>query len=399
MKNLLFRGPIAVLAALALLAPASADALTVKIRVEGATQTLLPATTVTIPDSGDINDGVSTDCEWNEPAGALHAGTSGNWDRSSFVQTILGEYHGSSNSSGWYEWVNGKYGYGACYENIAEGDEILFTAGGYDAGYNPNDLPIYVRDVPARVTPGSPFTVTVQRSVPSTGPFGYESGTGTMQPATGATVTAGDASATVGSDGKATLTVSQRGALSVQARRGSGAERSEPVTTCATDGADGYCGTQTPQGQTVEPAPQPSSPPCATSGRDGRCGSVDRTAPFAAIDGIADGDVFAKGKGPRELKGHVDEVSPLLMVKLRLTRQVGGRCWTWSASKERFVNRPCGVENGWFFKIGDRADWSYLLPKRLPRGRYVLDVNAIDRAYNRDDDRRRGTNRVVFVVR
>ena len=41
----------------------------------------------------------------------------------------------------------------------------------------------------------------------------------------------------------------------------------------------------------------------------------------------------------------------------------------------------CG--RGSFFRIGDRADWSYLLPKRLGRGRYVLEVKAIDGAFNR----------------
>jgi hypothetical protein len=36
-----------------------------------------------------------------------------------------------------------------------------------------------------------------------------------------------------------------------------------------------------------------------------------------------------------------------------------------------------------FFRIGDRPDWSYLLPRRLGRGRYTLRVAAIDRAGNR----------------
>jgi hypothetical protein len=87
------------------------------------------------------------------------------------------------------------------------------------------------------------------------------------------------------------------------------------------------------------------------------------------------------------------------MVKLRLTRDDNGRCAYFSGRKERFVASRCGATHGFWFAIGDRADWSYLLPSRLPRGRYVLDVNAIDKAYNRDDRRRRGGNRVVFEVR
>ena len=73
--------------------------------------------------------------------------------------------------------------------------------------------------------------------------------------------------------------------------------------------------------------------------------------------------------------------SGLLAVKLRLTRRVGKKCSYFSGSRETFRPMRCG--RGSFFKIGDRADWSYLLPKRLGRGRYVLEAKAIDGAYNR----------------
>ena len=51
-----------------------------------------------------------------------------------------------------------------------------------------------------------------------------------------------------------------------------------------------------------------------------------------------------------------------------------------------------------YFAIGDKADWSYLLPARLGKGRYVLDAIAIDGAGNRTP-LQRGTTRVVFTVR
>jgi hypothetical protein len=92
-------------------------------------------------------------------------------------------------------------------------------------------------------------------------------------------------------------------------------------------------------------------------------------------------------------------VSGLHAVKLRLTRTDGETCSTWSRSKERFVPRRCGAANGYWFVIGTQPDWEYQLAERLPRGRYVLDVNAIDKAFNRDDQRRRGENRAVFTVR
>jgi hypothetical protein len=48
--------------------------------------------------------------------------------------------------------------------------------------------------------------------------------------------------------------------------------------------------------------------------------------------------------------------------------------------------------------VGDRAGWSYLLPSRLPAGRYVLDATAIDRNGNRSG-LRPGVSRVAFTVR
>jgi hypothetical protein len=63
---------------------------------------------------------------------------------------------------------------------------------------------------------------------------------------------------------------------------------------------------------------------------------------------------------------------------------------------ERFRRTRCGT--GAYFAIGDRADWSYLLPERLTRGRYVLDAIAIDGAGNRTP-LARGATRVVFTVR
>ena len=33
-------------------------------------------------------------------------------------------------------------------------------------------------------------------------------------------------------------------------------------------------------------------------------------------------------------------------------------------------------------RIGDRADWSYLLPHRLRKGRYTIGVMAVDKRFN-----------------
>jgi hypothetical protein len=125
--------------------------------------------------------------------------------------------------------------------------------------------------------------------------------------------------------------------------------------------------------------------------------AIDRTPPVARIAGIEEQQRFRRRRAPRELRGAVgDDPSGLRAVKLTLTRQVKRRCWLFSGRRERFLKRRCGKR--YAFGIGADASWSYLLPKRLGRGRYVLDVIAVDRVGNRDE-LARGRNRVVFHVR
>ena len=137
---------------------------------------------------------------------------------------------------------------------------------------------------------------------------------------------------------------------------------------------------------------------CVTDGSDGACGSPrlappDRTAPTASILGIRDRQRFTRRRAPRELRGTASaDPSGLWAVKIRLTRRHKGTCWYFSGSKEQFLKRTCGKQ--YAFKVGDQTAWSYLLPARLPRGRYVLDTYAIDRVFNRGEE-----SRVVFRVR
>ena len=84
--------------------------------------------------------------------------------------------------------------------------------------------------------------------------------------------------------------------------------------------------------------------------------------------------MFSRKKAPRTLRGTVAaDPSGLSAVKIRLTAQARQTCSYFSGGRERFrKTHLCG--HGAFFKVGDRADWSYLLPKRLGRGRYVLEA-------------------------
>jgi hypothetical protein len=108
----------------------------------------------------------------------------------------------------------------------------------------------------------------------------------------------------------------------------------------------------------------------------------DVSAPAATVSSVRNGAVYSRRRAPRLLRGSVTaDPSGLQAVKLKLTRRAGRRCSYFSGRRERFVKMRCG--RGSFLRIGDRADWSYLLPERLGRGSYVLEVKAIDGAFNR----------------
>jgi len=127
--------------------------------------------------------------------------------------------------------------------------------------------------------------------------------------------------------------------------------------------------------------------------------TVDRTAPRARLLSPRSGHTYRFAKfSPRLIHIAVAESgSGVRTVKLRLTRRVGDRCFSYSGKRERFLGAKCG--SGFFFTVSDRADFTYLLPARLPRGHYVLDVSAIDKSFNRDSVGDRGRNRSVFDVR
>jgi hypothetical protein len=127
--------------------------------------------------------------------------------------------------------------------------------------------------------------------------------------------------------------------------------------------------------------------------------TVDRTAPRARVITPRNGHTYRRARfSPRTIQLRVAESgSGLRSVKLRLTRRVGKRCSAYSGKRERFIGQKCG--RGFFFTVSDRSAVDYLLPQKLPRGHYVLDVVAVDRASNRDAVRQRGRNRSVFDVR
>jgi hypothetical protein len=366
---------------LALLAAAPAAAApAVSVRVEGQTSTLLSRTPVTLLDQTEPNTG----CPGDSASAALEIATKGDWDRQPYTQTILGETHDFSNSDYWAVWVfrgdRFVVSKGVCEEVLAEGEQLLaaYEYAPEAQGYAPQIFPMWITGVPATVKPGEPFTVTVHET--RCEQF-CAAGEGHAVPRPGATVVSGDVTATSDEQGRATLTLSRPGAAGIRATRdGNTPTVTEP--TCVTTGSDGECNTVVP---------------CAHDGNDGRCGTIDRRAPEGRVLGIAEQQRFTRTSAPRELKGAVAaDPSGLRWVQLRLTRRHDGRCSYFSGTKERFRATRCG--RSFAFRIGEQADWSYLLPGRLKPGRYVLDAVAVDRN-NNHESLARGRNRIVFFVR
>jgi hypothetical protein len=375
-----------VLAVLLLSAATAVAAPNVTLRVEGQTQTLLGLTPVTLTGAPEPHTG----CPADSIAAVLEVGTNGNWDRQALTQTIMGETHKFDNNDFWGFSIlrDGRYqsaDEGVCDERVREGDEILAAYNVSDPDFNPTIWPLLIQGIPARVTPGTPFTVTVleffcRNQYCASDPDGTHDGQ--PRPRSGVTVSAGGVSAVTGADGRATLTLAERGPVALRAVR-SGNTPSRVEASCVSDGSDGFCGS------TVAA--------CATTGDDGRCGTRDRRAPEARIVGIAEQQTFTRAGAPRTLRAEVPaDPSGLFAVKLRLSRRYRGACSYYSGKRESFRSTRCG--RAFPFKVGEDSTVSYLLPAALAPGRYVLDVIVVDKAFNRDPAAR-GRNRVVFHVR
>jgi hypothetical protein len=371
---------------LVLAAPAAAAPVTVELRIEGKTRTLFEdPVTVDVRPFHFSDDGTSRRCDGtaaeNQGPSAIPAPTRGgavaqaidaqglvahgSWSASFGSPTftdIAGEDVNFDPATNKFlaEYENGAFAsFGSCGDAVSNGDRVLFA-------WADGSEQLLALTGPATARPGG--TVTVKVTDAANG-----------SPVSGAAVEG----ALTGADGTALVgPLTQRGNTDLKASK-SGTIRSNRVRVCVSDGADGACGT-------TAPAP-------ATGGGNGEPVARDTSAPVARIRGIREGQRFNRKKAPRTIRGSVSpDPSGLRAVKLSLTRSSGGRCQLYSPSQERFRNSRCGRRVN--FRIGDRERFSYLLPKRLGKGRYVLDVIAVDKTGNRDQ-LARGRNRVVFFVR
>jgi hypothetical protein len=362
-------GALAGLIAAALLAaPALAAPANVTVRVEGQHQTLLPRTAVATDTRPVLVEGANA-CPGTSAGGALYkavgGAVGGTWGGFGYqVKTVKGETHAdvADPSYYWSFWVNYEFqNQGMCATELQEGDDVIVLV---DCFTSTNACepaqPLRLSNVPPTVRPGQSVAVRVDEyGVDDPAQFPAVT---VSRPAAGATVTAGGQSATTGADGTATLTFPAAGPVTIAVTK---PDRIRTAgITCVTTGTDGSCGTLVPAGT-----------PLGTGDPD------DKTAPVAAFTGLAKGKVFGRKRAPRTLKGTVSaDPSGLKSVRLSILRRNKGRCWAFDGASERFERHRCGGSRS--FRIGDRANWSYLLPKRLPKGRYTIRVAAIDKAGN-----------------
>jgi hypothetical protein len=191
---------------------------------------------------------------------------------------------------------------------------------------------------------------------------------GTPTPVEGATVAGGGTAAVTRPDGTAVLTFEQPGDHVVKASKpGRVVSAGERVA--------------------VSVAPPPVAAPAPVVEVPD-----DETAPLASFSRLRNGKVYSRRRAPRRLAGTVTpDPSGLLSVRLSILRAVSGGCWAFDGESERFKRHRCGGHRS--FRIGNSAEWSYLLPQRLGRGRYTIGAVAIDKAGNES------TTQVVIRVR
>jgi Domain of unknown function (DUF4430) len=351
----------ATVALCALTVPALGAPVTVDFRIEGKDATHFdgPVTSDVRQVDGNDATGPHTCDGTNNGQGGTPAATAGtslaeasargpfsflaNWS-ASFEDFLLTTVNGetpdfSVDGTFWGFVVNGSFAsVGMCQYRVQPGDRVLF------ARMTGSETILQLAG-PSTVSTGQPATYTVTDA--SNG-----------APLAGASV----GGQLTGADGRATATFDTAGTRTLKATRPNSI-RSNGVVTCVHAGDDGTCGTNAPGGG-VLPASR---------------------APTSSVLGLRLGQRFPAGQGPRLLRGHVDlGTETLAALRLRLRRVFGGRCFFWSVRAEKWRRRPCST-GGFFYTIGDRVDWSYLLPARLGPGRYDMHALAIDRGNLRHD--------------
>lgn len=353
-------GTLAVLALLALAAPAAASPVTVNLRIEGSAGTVFegPVTTdakmITTAAGGthecDGTNGSTSNPPGGTPTTALDDASiahSFTWDGTYdsgfadfFVQRIASDGQvGVFGDSFWDVSANRvELSVGGCQLRVNDGDTVLFAW----TKFGEKNLQL---TAPAKAQAGTPVSVAVQE---------YGSN-GALAPAAGASV----GGATTDASGHATIRFPAAGVQHLKATR-SDAIRSNAADVCVYTPGGGACDT---------PGGQP------------RGAIHDSLPPNVTVAGIRNGARFRRGHGPRKLSGKASDGGGLFQVYFRLIRRTSAGC-QWYSSKRSVFTNPHSSCTPRFQRVGSKGSWSYLLPKRLPKGGYTLEEKAVDLAFN-----------------
>lgn len=330
---------VTIAAATSLSTGAAADAAPVEVslRIEGSGGTLYEGPLHTDAQTVDGGDGTGPHpCGAGSPSvlGALSDaaaaggfGWRGAWNpdfQDFFVNRIGADSSNPATASYWAVLVNRRYTGGGCATGLHAGDEVLWA---YDTANRPLILSLAG---PTSAAIGEPVTVTV-RDGWIRADTGLDGG-----PVAGAAV----GGAVTDASGRATLRFATAGLKRLKARRGD-AIRSNALDVCVGDAA---C---------------EGSLPLPPGGGD--------TA--LRIAKIAPGDRFARGRGPRILRGKA--TGPVELSLRRVDRD--GRCASWEAAQRRLRRERCGARPRSFAAItAARGRWHRRLAASLPPGRYAL---------------------------
>ncbi len=259
---------------------------------------------------------------------------------------------------------------GGCQVALAPGSEVLWAYNYFNLEHR------LVLAAPSTADLGAPITVHVtdgQTGAPLAGMSIGEMAGGVTTTIPGGPVT--------NAAGEARIVLSHTGTIELKAQ-GPKSVRSNGIAVCVHNGDDGTCQTTIPT--TGGPSSLPGLAPVA--------------ADVAKVTGIASGRVFSRRAAPRILRGAVTVPSggTLRDVRISLQRRFGDHCWYFSGTLERFVRGRCSTRGS--FSVGDSLSFSYLLPSRLPAGRYVYDIQAVS-ATGGQSALKDGTSHVVFRVR
>ena len=401
------RSPLALLLALlaSLLLASTAMAgtpSTVTVRVVGLTgTTLLPQTQVTTTTTPIDPDGNPSDtCPGTSAAGALYDATHGNWvvlyeEKFGYqidgIQGLNFPPFSQAPDAYWSFWMNdAPEEVGACGQELSSGDDVVFfaqcDAEGTDCPASKTAPEHFLTETsPATAQVGTPIEVMV-------GSLNTETGKADASLPNGITVSAGSLSATPNARGVAMLTFPSTGTYTIETAAPDSVP-SDPHTICVHNGNDGTCGT------TVE---NPIACPATTVACEGPAKvhfpPLQPPPDVPRVGGVVNGHVYSSRGAPRILAGSVEIPAgdTLREVRIALERTIHHRCFAFSGRRGAFVRASCHATR--FFDVADTTSFSYLLPARLPAGRYVYDIEAVDNAgtVTRLAD---GVSHVVFDVK